>query len=491
MKKTILTFFVLTIFIFTIHAQSIRYVKQGGAGNADGTSWANASSSIKAMVNAIGVTEVWVAAGIYKPTSTTDRAIPFRMKNGVTILGGFPNTGNPLITDRDWNAYITILSGDIGIIGDSTDNSYQVLRDTVGNNLNNTAILNGFTIKDGNSIGSANAYGGGIYTAYSPTIINCKFTHNTAMFGGGIFCGSPMVVNCSFSNNRASQGGGGMFIGTNSVSSITNCNFLNNTASYGGGIANEDCQVTITNSSFSGNIASGTVGGGGGIYNQNSIAIITNCNVIYNTSGYVTGVGIRNTNFSFSTVKNCIVWGNYSGTQISGSTNTTYSIVQGGYTGTGNLATNPLFVDTVNGDFRLTQCSPAINVGLDSVNNYSTDLAGNPRIFDSIIDIGAYEFQNLICITGLKNIDKTSNSITLKAQPNPFHTIFTVSFENIEADEYIQLQVFDIAGKEIYKVKHVISNNIELNLEGDAGIYFLKATSKQGAQQQLKLVKLE
>jgi hypothetical protein len=492
MKKTLLTFFVLTIFIFTIQAQSIRYVKQGGAGAADGTSWANASGSLQAMINVTGVTEVWVAAGIYKPTSTTNPAIAFHMLNGVSILGGFPATGNPLITDRDWNTNITILSGDIGTIGDSIDNSYQVIKDSSGYTLNNTAIINGFTIKDGYSVLQAGyGYGGGMYARHSPTIMNCKFINNTAKFGGGLFCqsGSAIVTNCDFSYNRVTGGGGGMFnFGNATTPIITNCNFSNNKADYGGGMGSENCLPTITNCNFFYNTATTNCGG---FYNQNSDAIVTNCNAVYNTAGNQTGVGIYNTNFSYPFITNCIVWGNSSGTQITGNGTVSYSIVQGGYTGTGNLATNPLFVDTVNGDFSLTQCSPAINFGLDSVNNYSTDLAGNPRIYDSIIDIGAYEFQNLICITGLKNIDKTSNSITLKAQPNPFHTIFTVSFENMAAVEYVQLQVFDIAGKEIYNVKHAISNNIELNLAGGAGIYFLKATNKQGIQQQLKLVKLE
>lgn len=492
MKKTLLTFFVLTNLVFAIQAQTIRYVKQGGAGTADGTSWSNASGSLQAMINDIGVTEVWVAAGIYKPTSTTNPAIAFHMKNDVSILGGFPATGNPILTDRDWNSNITILSGDIGIIGDSIDNSYQVIKDSIGYTLNNSAIIDGFTIKDGYSIlQTGYGYGGGMYTYSSPTIMNCKFTNNTAKFGGGLYCqqGSAIVTNCNFTYNRVSGGGGGMFnYGTGATPTIINCNFSNNIADYGGGMGSQNCNPTITNCNFYYNTA---ITNCGGFYNQNADAIVTNCNAVYNTAGTQLGVGVYNTNFAYPVITNCIVWGNSSGTQITGTGTVTYCIVQGGYTGTGNLAVNPLFVDTANGNFSLTPCSPAINVGLDSVNNSSTDLAGNPRIFDRIIDIGAYEFQNLFCTTGLKNTDKTSISIALKAQPNPFQTKFTVSIENTGADEYVQLQVFDIAGKEIYNVKHAVSNNIELNLTGGAGIYILKATSKQGIQQQLKLVKLE
>jgi hypothetical protein len=53
-----------------------------------------------------------------------------------------------------------------------------------------------------------------------------------------------------------------------------------------------------------------------------------------------------------------------------------------------------MFVDTAAGDFRLLPCSPAINVGLDSLYaqlGILTDLAGNPRILDGRSDIGALE----------------------------------------------------------------------------------------------------
>ena len=66
---------------------AVRYVKQGGTGN--GSTWGNASGDLQAMINASGAgDQVWVAQGTYNNGS-------FVMKNGVEILGGFPNTGNP------------------------------------------------------------------------------------------------------------------------------------------------------------------------------------------------------------------------------------------------------------------------------------------------------------------------------------------------------------------------------------------------------------
>jgi hypothetical protein len=56
----------------------------------------------------------------------------------------------------------------------------------------------------------------------------------------------------------------------------------------------------------------------------------------------------------------------------------TYSIVQGGFPGTGNLDQDPLFVDAANGDLHLQAGSPAIDAGLNSANTTSVDLDGNP-----------------------------------------------------------------------------------------------------------------
>ncbi|NEU70287.1 hypothetical protein GK091_25655 [Spirosoma agri] len=70
-------------------AQAIRYVKPVASGSGSGNSWASASGDLQAMIDASSAgQQVWVAAGVYKPTSTTTRNTSFAMKNGMAIYGG-------------------------------------------------------------------------------------------------------------------------------------------------------------------------------------------------------------------------------------------------------------------------------------------------------------------------------------------------------------------------------------------------------------------
>ena len=120
-----------------------------------------------------------------------------------------------------------------------------------------------------------------------------------------------------------------------------------------------------------------------------------------------TGGGMHNASSS-PTVSNCILRGDspdeFSG---SGTPTVTYSDVQGGFLGTGNIDADPLFVDPDNGDLRLQPGSPCIDAGDNTAvpKGITTDLDGNPRFVDDpdtpdtgngdppIVDMGAYEFQ--------------------------------------------------------------------------------------------------
>ena len=104
------------------YADALRcYVKADAAGSNTGGSWENAYTDLQSALGASPCTEVWVAGGTYVPTTGTDRAISFVLKTGVAIYGGFAG-GETLLSQRNLVANPTILSGDIGVAGDATDN---------------------------------------------------------------------------------------------------------------------------------------------------------------------------------------------------------------------------------------------------------------------------------------------------------------------------------------------------------------------------------
>ncbi|MBK9337212.1 MAG: right-handed parallel beta-helix repeat-containing protein [Lewinellaceae bacterium] len=441
---------------------TIWYVNAAAAPEGNGASWDCAFQDVQlALAAASSGHKIWVAEGTYKPTSGTDRTISFVMKNGVEILGGFPNTGDPDLGDRDWVAHVTTLSGDVGA---GNADSYHVIFNnfTSGSPLTSTAKLDGFTITGGNANGaSANGDGGGMSNVYaSPSVTNCTFSGNNAAYGGGMinnnysapsvtncmFSGnttsqygagmqnsnssSPTVSNCTFSGNTATEFGGGM-INQYSNPTVTNSTFLNNSTKYGGGMFNIYCNPIVARCTFSGNSAAIS---GGGIANYSASPAVTNCHFSGNSASSFGG-GMFNDNSSYALVKSCsfsgntataaggamynlnagspsvvnsILWGNSTEIVNSSSTPTvTYSIVQGGYAGTGNLNVDPLFVSQppiglgTTGDLHLQVCSPAIDAGT-SAGAPATDLDGNARPFNAApnvagnYDMGAYEYQQAL-----------------------------------------------------------------------------------------------
>ena len=400
------------------------FVNLNASGSNNGTSWHNAYNKLQTAINnAKAGDEIWVAAGTYRPTNGTDRNISFVLKDGIKMYGGFAGTETNF-SQRNITKNETILSGDLGTQNYKNDNSYHVV------NISDTtksSVLSGFTISDGNAnyYSNNNDSGGGIYSANSQAILSdLKIANNFASDdGGGLFntSSSPTLNNVTFNGNIAKDEGGAIY-NTSSNPEIVNASFLNNGANVGGSIYNDIySNPAIEQAIFKNNVAQNAGGGiyngaisngtvianslfegnisllGGGVYNYNSEATIINSTFTNNQSRY--GAAIRTQGSDILSVTNSIIWGNDSfvdGNPINnfGTANTTInnSLVEGGYNG-GNIFTNdPQFVNPDAGDFRLNTGSPTINKGdNNAIAGYSQDLAGNSRILNNTVDLGAYE----------------------------------------------------------------------------------------------------
>ncbi|NLX72583.1 MAG: hypothetical protein GXY94_04685, partial [Bacteroidales bacterium] len=335
----------LSIFIFSSANAAILYVKPATGSTAWQDKTTVYSDLQTALADAISGDQLWVAAGTYKPTTGTDRTISFQLKDGVELYGGFAGEETEL-GQRNWQKNPTILSGDIGVAEDNTDNSCHVLTAiaTEPAPISNSAIIDGFIIEDGYASFSSNINnsGGGLYLSYaSPLIRNTWFRNNYAYYNGGAVyasSSSALFANVLFTNNRSDYDGGAVNA-YKSAMTFHSCLFYENySINPGGAISSYPGEPEVNNSIF------------------------------WNNESNANNPNIRNVSV-------------------------TYSLVQGESSGNGNIDANPLLIDPENGDFRLSMNSPAFQAGnSELVPDWLTiDFAGNSRITNGKINMGVLE----------------------------------------------------------------------------------------------------
>jgi len=242
----------------------------------------------------------------------------------------------------------------------------------------------------------------------SPILTEVTFSNNSAIqLGGGMVNvdSTPTLTNVIFTGNFINNdwGAGGGMANSGSNATLINVTFSNNIAlDQGGGMFNFDSSPSLTNVTFSGNSATSYEGEGGGLFNFGfSSPTLTNVTFTGN-SATIIGGGMSSWENSTPTITNSIFWGN-NPDQISGLATVTYSDVQGGWAGNGNIDQDPLLGPLAdNSGFTFTHAlgvgSPAIDAG-DPNNCPATDQRGSPRPIDGDgingprCDMGAYEFE--------------------------------------------------------------------------------------------------
>jgi predicted outer membrane repeat protein len=293
-------------------------------------------------------------------------------------------------------------------------------------NLNHLTIANGTTqfgagirnrgtliITNSTFSGNSAVLGGAIFNRATLTVINSTFSRNSAVFGGGIYStGTLAITNSIFSRNGANHLGSGAGIENEfGALTVTNSTFFGNIANRtGAGIDNESGTLTVTNSTFSGNRADRT---GAGIGNEFGALTVTNSTFFGNSAEFAGGSGIYELD-STTSLKSTILAGSSSGINCDGTiTDAGYNISDDTscrFSATGSLNNTDPMLDpaglTHNGGptrtIALLSGSPAIDA-IPVANCTDQARTHNPIITDqrlfprpdseeSLCDIGAYEF---------------------------------------------------------------------------------------------------
>jgi len=390
-------------------------------------------------------TTIYVGNGVFSP-STTGEQFPIILPDYVHLIG----------TSRE----TSILDAEA-----DSDKESRVIK--IVEECENIKVAN-FTITGGNAESAGCIGGGGILVTHpdleyvydgpvSP--VNAVFenlivTDNSAAAGGGISIwrvSGPTLSNLIIQENTSEKYGGGLMIFT-AVASVTDVTVSGNNCytddSFGGGIIINNSEVTLTNVSVTDNTASF----GGGMSVGNSDVTLTHVTISGNTAT-TSGGGFLSTPFSNNTLTNSIIWNNSPESIYAFATTTiSYSDIQGGWGGEGNIDADPLFCNPDSSDFTLAENSPCVGTGESGVN------------------MGAFG-------VGCEALSTDKDVIPLKYllhqnYPNPFNPVTTLRYD-LPENALVNITIYDMMGRQISTLVSSLQSagykSIQWNGTNDAG----------------------
>lgn len=259
-----------------------------------------------------------------------------------------------------------------------------------------------------------NGNGGAISTSANAhtTIRHSTVTGNTTVYGGAgldVTAGTLVLVDVLVSSNTALDSGAGLSASNSSVLTAFGCTLEGNVGEYGSAMYVQQSSLVLEGSVLHHNAASWD-GGALAIFDSPSVRI-TNSTLADNSAARGGAAAVWGSNV---VIANSILWGNTaleSDPTLYGSATVSYSDVQGacveGECLNGNRNIDPGFAAPESADYSLQAGSPLIDSGNNlAIEVDATDLdgdedvaegvpfdqAGNPRIANEVVDIGAYEF---------------------------------------------------------------------------------------------------
>ena len=356
---------------------------------------------------------------------------------------------------------------------------------------NETCVLSGFTITNGNSVngGGINGNGSKATIEYCFIIANSSTSLSANVSGGGIH-GINGIIQYNtirgnsvetLSGSRVAASGGAI---SNSNGIIRNNAITNNFAyapsasASGGGLAY--CDGLIENNIIANNVVSAawSTFGGGLAYCS---GYIINNTIVYNELRSKTGLATYQKGsglyFCQGKIKNSIIWKNLNAHQIMATSIPSYSCIEGGLAGIGSVNEQPKFISLLNQDFRLSAGSPCINAG-DNKDAPRIDFTGTSRVLE--VDIGAYEWTSLPLVIWSSS-QVNNRTAQLKGQINPNGNVTEYYFEYGQTNNYGQTtDVKKLTGEfAILKISEVITDlepnqtyHFRLNAQNDAGFVY-------------------
>nr|WP_321406272.1 T9SS type A sorting domain-containing protein [uncultured Carboxylicivirga sp.] len=412
-----------------VPSAGVIYVKPG----SESTAWSVQNVVYTDLQSAISVAqagdEIWLAEGTYFVTEGTATSDQLLIEMSMSLYGGFSGSETS-VAERNFSLNPTILSGDIGIADDLSDNTERLIR--VEAAVDDKVVIDGVILEK--------AYGGG---------------------GIVTMTGDVELVNVIVRNNHATSYDGGGVYNRYSKLDLVNCLIYNNESNRWGAGVYQDL-------------------------NQGSTTLI-NCTVVNNHAND-TGGGLFGHSIGNLKVYNSIVWGNTANVTGNNTYNVSqveYSCLEDAISGTGNINDNPLFVDVAGLDFHLTTASPCIDAAFNSsIANYSLDLDFSERIKNNVVDMGVYEAS---LSTGLVETNTNTNVLVY---PNPIASDDLINIILPHLSEQIVVTVYDLSGKLIgeknfknvssvtYALEYNKSGMYLVNIQYDDQIYKCKLVVK-------------